>query len=204
MSQAVALDDLLAARTVWRGRAIAPRASDQSTGNPDLDAALPSGGWPENSLIEILLGADGVGEIDLLVPTLARMTQAKHTVVLIGPPYIPYAPAWQTRGVDLRYLEIVETDAKQAIWAFEQCLRSGSCAAVVGWPHKIDNHGLRRLQVAADTGHALGFAIRDRKHLDNPSPASLRLELTVGRQVAIRKCKGGVAPMRPFSVALCH
>ncbi|HEY2396807.1 MAG TPA: translesion DNA synthesis-associated protein ImuA [Rudaea sp.] len=204
MSQALALEDLLAAQHVWRGRPVAKPASGQPTGNPALDAALPSGGWPERSLIEILLGADGVGEIDLLMPTLARITQAKRTVVLIAPPYIPYAPAWQTRGVVLRHLDIVEADAKHSLWAFEQCLRSGSCAAVIGWPQQIDNHGLRRLQVAADTGHALGFAVRDRKHLDNPSPAALRLEISLNRQVSIRKCKGGVAPARSFPIALCH
>src|SRR5690606_36276985 len=95
---------------------------------------------------------------------------------LVAPPYLPYAPAWQVAGVDLRHLEIIEADARGALWAFEQCLRSAACAAVLGWPLQADPQALRRLQVAADSGDCLGFAFRDAKHAANPSPAALRLE----------------------------
>jgi hypothetical protein len=204
MGQVVALDELLSARTVWRGQPSARPPSREPTGHEDLDQALPSGGWPERALTEILLPADGTGEIDLLLPTLQRLTQARKTVVLIAPPYIPYAPAWQSRGIDLRHIHIVEAEPKKALWAFEQTLRSGACAAVLGWPKTIDHHGLRRLQVAADTGQALGFALRDRTHADNASPAALRLEISVDRQVLVRKCRGGVAPSQSFPLPVLH
>jgi cell division inhibitor SulA len=204
MGQVLALDDLLLARQVWRGRNDALPLSKQSTGHAALDDALPLGGWPERSLTEILIPADGVGELDLLIPTLERLTQAGRAVALIAPPYIPYAPAWQVRGIDLRHLHIVQAEQRQAVWAFEQTLRSGACAAVVGWPQKIDHHALRRLQVAADTGQTLGFALRDVRHADNASPAALRLEIRVDRQVIVRKCRGGPAPARAFPIALRH
>lgn len=70
----------------------------------------------------------------------------------------------------------------------------------LGWPHKADHHALRRLQVAADTGAALGFAIRDRRHAEQASPAALRLEIQVDRQVRIRKCRGGNPPPRAFAL----
>ncbi len=203
MGQVLALQDLIASNQVWRGQAsAAPEASDP-TGLPALDAALPSGGWPEASLTEILLEADGIGELDLLVPTLVRLTQANKLVALIAPPYVPYPPAWQSRGVMLKQLHIVEAESKLAIWAMEQCLRSGSFAAVLGWPVKIDHHGLRRLQVAADSGHALGFVLRDKCHADNASPAPLRLEIGIARAVNVRKCRGGVPPQRAFPIP-CH
>ena len=146
------------------------------------------------------MGADGVGEIDLLTPTLVRLTQTGKTVVLVAPPYIPYAPAWQVRGIALASLMVIDAEPRQAVWAFEQCLRSGSCAAVIGWPQRIDHSALRRLQVAATTGHALGFAIRDRQHAENASPAALRLEIGLDRQVIVRKCRGGIAPARVFPI----
>ncbi len=204
MGQVVALDDLLLSRQVWRGRSTALPLSRQSTGHASLDGALPLGGWPERSLTEILIPADGVGELDLLMPTLERFTQAGKAVVLIAPPYIPYAPAWQVRGVDLRHLHIVEAEPRQAVWAFEQALRSGACAAVVGWPQKVNHHALRRLQVAADTGQSLGFAVRDLRHADDASPAALRLEIGMERQVFVRKCRGGPAPASAFPIALRH
>lgn len=204
MGEVLALNDLMLSRQVWRGRRESLPLSQESTGHAALDAALPLGGWPERSLTEILLPADGVGELDLLMPTLERFTQAGKTVVLIAPPYIPYAPGWQVRGIDLRHLHIIEADARQAVWAFEQTLRSGACAVVLGWPHKANHQAMRRLQVAADAGHTLGFALRDKRHADSASPAALRLEIDGDRQVHVRKCRGGPASTRAFPIALRH
>ena len=204
MSAVVALDTLLAARTLWHaGRSAVIAADGEPTGHAALDALLPQGGWPRRALTELLLPADGVGELSLLLPTLARCTQAGERVVLVAPPYVPYAPALQAAGVDLSQLRIIEAAPRDALWAFEQCLRSGSCSAVLGWPQQADARVLRRLQVAADTGQCLGFALRDRRHLANPSPAALRLEaVRAERGIAwqVRKCRGGPVPAMPFVV----
>jgi cell division inhibitor SulA len=154
------------------------------------------------ALTEILMPVDGVGELRLVLPTFARLTQGHRPVVLIAPPYLPCAMGWRQQGVNLHRLTIVDAEEKQVLWAAEQCLRSGSCAAVLAWPHQADDRSLRRLQVAADTGRALAFVFRDRKHLTNASPASLRLELTTTPSTAIwvRKCRGGNVPTQaiPF------
>ena len=203
MAQAVALDTLLAARTLWHaGRGAALPADGEPTGHAGLDALLPQGGWPRRALTELLLPADGVGELSLLLPTLARMTRDGGTVALVAPPYIPYAPAWQDAGVDLAGLQVIDASPRDALWAFEQCLRSGACAAVLGWPLQADASALRRLQVAADSGACLGFALRDRRHAANASPAALRLECVHDVQGRpswqVRKCRGGPAPARAF------
>ena len=205
MGAVVALDTLLAARTLWHaGRSAAIAADGEPTGHDALDALLPQGGWPRRSLTELLLPADGVGELALLLPTLARMTQAGSTVAVIAPPYVPYAPAWQAAGVDLSLLEIVDAAPRDALWAFEQCLRSGACAAVLGWPVQADGPALRRLQVAADSGECLGFALRDRRHAANPSAAAVRLEAVSDAQGGstwqVRKCRGGPAPAQTFAL----
>jgi hypothetical protein len=195
------LDAMLSARTVWRaGRTPVLDADGEPTGHAGLDALLPQGGWPRAALTELLLPADGVGELALLLPALARLTQAGGIVAVVAPPYLPYAPAWQAAGVDLRHLEIVEADARGALWAFEQCLRSAACAAVLGWPLQADAQALRRLQVAADSGDCLGFAFRDAKHAANPSPAALRLEYAAAGEGGwyVRKCRGANPPARPF------
>ncbi|WP_243708096.1 translesion DNA synthesis-associated protein ImuA [Luteimonas arsenica] len=197
------LDAMLSARTVWRA-ARAPAVADdgEPTGHDALDALLPQGGWPRAALTELLLPADGVGELSLLLPTLARLTRAGGVVALVAPPYLPYAPAWQAADVDLRQLEIIQADARGALWAFEQCLRSAACAAVLGWPLQADGPALRRLQVAADSGDCLGFAFRDAKHAANPSPAALRLEYAAVGEGGwhVRKCRGANPPARPFKL----
>lgn len=199
-----AIDSLLATRTIWHaGRSASASLGDgEPTGHAALDALLPQAGWPRGALTELLLPADGVGELGLLLPTLARLTNAGDHVVLIAPPYLVYAPAWQAAGVDLGALDIVEAPARDALWAFEQCLRSGACAAVVGWPQQADAQALRRLQVAADSGNCLGFAVRDHKHAGNPSPAALRLLYAAdSSRWHVRKCRGGPVPALGFAQA---
>jgi len=208
MSAVIALDTLLSARTLWHaGRNAVIAADGEPTGHDALDALLPQHGWPRRALTELLLPADGVGELSLLMPTFTRLTQASDTVVLIAPPYLPYAPAWQAAGIDLAHLQIIEAAARDALWAFEQCLRSGACAAVVGWPTHADAPALRRLQVAADSGQCLGFALRDRRHAANPSAAALRIEavrdVRDGMTWQVRKCRGGPTPTRAFVPVAC-
>lgn len=202
MAAVVDIDALLAARTLWHaGRSAVIAADGEPTGHAALDALLPQGGWPRRALTELLLPADGVGELSLLLPTLARCTQQGERVAVIAPPYLPYAPAWQAAGVDLSQLRIVEAAPRDALWALEQCLRSGACAAVLGWPQQADARALRRLQVAADSGQCLGFVLRDRRHAANPSPAALRLEAVAdarGTAWQVRKCRGGPVPSMPF------
>ena len=205
MGAVVALETLLrrADPVACRPQRRRSAADGEPTGHAALDALLPQGGWPRRALTELLLPADGVGELELLLPTLARLTQAGAAGRGDRTAVLPYAPAWQAAGVDLRSCRSSKPTPRDALWAFEQCLRSGACAAVLGWPPQADAQALRRLQVAADSGDCLGFAFRDRRHAANPSPAALRLE-HVGDQCArwhVRKCRGGQLPSRTFALA---
>lgn len=204
-SAAPMLDELLARQTVWHaGRAPLAAARGEPSGHAALDALLPQGGWPCAALTELLIGCDGIGELTLLLPTLTRLTARGDRVVLIAPPYLPYPPAWRAAGVALEHLHVVDASPRDALWAFEQCLRSGTCAAVLGWPMQATAQALRRLQVAADSGDCLGFAFRERKHAANPSPAALRLEHVPAAQRGhwhVRKCRGGNPPAQAFALA---
>ncbi len=203
MSAVLALDALLDARKVWRAT-VAPisEVAPQPTGHAGLDARLPQGGWPDHAVTEVLLPLDGVGELALIFPTLARLTQGGRRVVLVAPPYRVHAPAWARAGIVLSQLQVVQATARDALWAAEQCLRSAACGAVLCWPQQADDRALRRLQVAAETGQCLGFAFRDAKHARNPSPAALRIELdAVRREARVLKCRGGLAPAQPIAFA---
>lgn len=190
----VALDALLDERRLWKGRALGRASSTQPTGHAALDALLPGGGWPDAALSEVLLPAAGVGELQVLWPTLARLSAAGERVALVAPPHIPFPPAWLAAGVDLRGLVLVQASGRDVLWAAEQCLRSGSCGAVLCWPGAVDDRALRRLQVAAETGQTLAFAYRASHDAFNPSPAALRLLLEAPGRVRVLKCRGGVAP----------
>ena len=206
MGQVLALDALLSAQRVWRGQPVAPARTAQPTGHASLDALLPGGGWPEAALTELLLPADGVGELRLLLPTLARLTQAAQPVVLVAPPYLPFPAGWRQGGVDLAHLHLVDAPPREALWAAEQCLRAGACGAVLCWPAKADDRALRRLQVAAEVGQCIGLAFRPMQAARNPSPAALRvaIEPSAGdapRQLRVLKCRGANAPARAIQLA---
>ena len=207
MASVVALDSLLDSRRVWRGQPQARPTSRQPTGFAALDAQLPSGGWPESALSELLLPMDGIGELRLLWPTLARLSQASDAtsdekIVLIAPPYLPFASAWANAGIRLDKLQIVLAQPRDVLWATEQCLRSAACAAVLCWPLQADDRALRRLQVAAETGQCLGFAMRDAKAAANPSPAALRIVIdTAPAQLRVIKCRGGNPPTQPLPLS---
>jgi hypothetical protein len=56
--------------------------------------------------------------------------------------------------------------------------------------------------VAADSGHALAFVVRARRHVMQGSPAALRLELDALPQtrVWVRNCRGGAVPAQPVAL----
>ena len=202
MGAVVALDTLFNGGRVWKGRPAVPPASVHPTGLAALDAVLPTGGWPELALSEILMAKEGVGELQLVLPTLARLSTAGERIVLVAPPYTPYPHAWQNAGVDLRQLSVIQAEARDVLWAVEQCLRSGSCGAVLCWPRKADDRALRRLQVAAETGQTLAFAWRALSEAVNSSPAALRLAVEAKpAQVRVLKCRGGLAHPAPIALA---
>jgi len=205
MTSVVALNHLLDARHLWRGQSRVFPPNTQPTGHAALDAALPGGGWPESALSEILFATTGIGELRLLWPTLARLTISGERVVLVAPPHVPYPQAWLSAGVDLRQLVIIKAQGRDVLWTAEQCLRSGSCGAVLCWPQQADDRALRRLQVAAETGQTLAFAYRPLREAVNSSPAALRLAIEAKpAQLRVLKCRGGLAPARPIPAAAWH
>ena len=189
-----ALADLLRHPGIWRrSGASRPKIDAEPTGLADLDARLPGGGWPRGALSEILIEHDGIGECSLLLPALAALTAAKQRVVFVTPPYVPYAPALAAAGIDLSYVVHIDASAADMHWTAEQCLRAGCCGAVLSWMPHTDYQKLRRLQLAAETGAAIGFVFRSLNAARETSPAALRVQVSVaesGPRIEILKCRG--------------
>jgi hypothetical protein len=197
---------LLARPDIRRGGELARVASASvPTGFTQLDAELPGGGWPTGSLTELLPSHDGIGELRILGPALAALAQSGKRLAWIAPPYLPYAPALATAGIDLARLLIVRTRAaRDALWAAEQALQSATCGAVLIWPSAAKYVALRRLQLAAEPSRALTVLFRPPSAAGEASPAGLRLALGTaagGLAVEILKRRGAVCA-RPVVVTL--
>ena len=186
-----ALDLLLQSNSVWRGAAPARFSATVSTGYAALDRELPGAGWPTGALTEILGSQEGIGELQLALPALARLSAAGERVVWLAPPHLPYAPALAAAGVDLARLAVVRAPARRdALWAAEQVLRAGPCRALLAWFRHARYEELRRLAVAAEASRACVLLFRPLEASSEPSPACLRLALEAhGGELSVRIVK---------------
>ncbi|MGE5320419.1 MAG: translesion DNA synthesis-associated protein ImuA [Hyphomicrobiaceae bacterium] len=191
---------------IWRGSQRAQTADDAlPTGFDELDELLPGSGWPRGALTELLLSRQGIGELRLLMPTLARLSEADGWLAWVAPPYVPYAAALAGVGIRLERLVVAKPPSEaDAWWTAEQALRSGACGALLAWLRAADERRMRRLQLAAETGHTWGVLFRHARAAQERSPAALRLLLEPaanGLAVHILKRRGGPVS-KPVIVAL--
>lgn len=184
-------------QAVWRADALAANTqagSVLSTGHAPLDAELPGGGWPVGALCEILQSHSAQSEWRLLLPALVAAQQGAHlqeaterrglpsvtaaTVVLIGPPHVPFGPALAAQGLAVQRLVWVKAQTPaERLWAAEQALRCEAVAAVLAWLPQVQAASLRRLHLAAQEHNKLLFVMRPAQAQRESSPAPLRLML---------------------------
>jgi len=200
------LESVLQHPGIWRGNQRAQTAEDAlPTGFAELNALLPGGGWPCGALTEVLLSRQGIGELRLITPALARLSEADGWLAWVAPPYVPYAAALAAAGIDLKRLVVAKPPSEaDAWWTAEQALRSGACGALLAWLRAADERRMRRLQLAAETGHTWGVLFRHARAAQDRSPAALRLLLepvTDGLAVTILKRRGGPVS-KPVFVAM--
>lgn len=185
------LGALLNRADLWRGRQRNRPRSDTgqlSTGFPALDQAL-GGGWPLGALTECLVPDAGVGELQLLLPALVQLSDQGRWLAWVAPPWQPYPPALAQAGIDLRRTLLIRPDnATDCLWAMEQCLRSGVCGAVLGWPppHQNGPAANRRLQLAAEEGACWGVLFPPGGAPAGHVTAALRLRVTAGPRQTLR------------------
>ena len=193
-------DDILKHPSIWRiGQMPVSVKAGISSGHPTLDAVLPSHGWAQAEMTEILTNEQGIGELLLLAPAIRQLTQAGRSVVLIAPPYLPYPMALESIGVALNRIVLILAEGDEQLWATEQAARSGACGLVITWgSHKRkqwSNAALRRLQVAATNGNTALMVYRPADAILEASPAPTRLVVSASEgmlQVKVAKRRGAL------------
>ena len=187
------LESLLQHPAIWRGRSAA-QVDVVPSGFPLLDASLPGGGWPRAGLIEILVPTIGTGELYVLLPALAALTRkpSARWCAWIAPPFELFAPALVAHGVALGKVFVAR--AEKPLWAFEQSLVCGACEAVLVWAPSTPARDIRRLQLAAEKGRALGVLFRPQAAARESSSAVLRMVVEPaeqGARITLLKSRGG-------------
>ncbi len=192
--QAAAFQNPSLIRGVWRGRERAIQTTEP-TGWTALNSHLPGDGWPVGSVTELICDRTGIGEFGLLMPLVARLTNAGKRVAFVAPPYLPYAHGLAGHGVKLGRVVLLSPESPdEALWAAEQTLRSSSFGLVAVWPKAVSDRDLRRLQLAAETGGAVAVLYRPRSAASQHSTAALRIAVSsseMGLKLEILKNRGG-------------
>jgi len=199
-----ALEHIIQRNDTWRGRHnhfmnISANGDSHyhgslSTGYETLDTELQQGGWPCNGAIELLSDGCGLGAMGLFLPAMEALGKKEKWQVFIAPPYTPYAPLLEARGIDTGQILLIHPRNRQdLLWSIEQALRSTTCSAVFSWmgAGEYRYSELRKLQLAAAGSDTLSVLFRPNHAAKNHAPASLRLQIKEYRKVHILKQRGG-------------
>lgn len=184
------IDLLERKQLIWHGRDYRPPQDVVPSGHAVFDEKL-AGGFPKNGVVSIESQV-GVGELRFLMNTLATK---ERLLVFINPPGILCAEFFYHQGLDLNNILVIYPRQKnEALWASEQCLKSGACSAVMLWHNMFEIHHVKRLQVASDEGNCLQFLMRS-NHIKSASlPVSMNMQFAPhvqGLDITINKRKGG-------------
>jgi len=183
---------------IWRGDELGHIASKVgSSGWSELDAELPGGGWPLQSVTEVLAAQPSVLEWRLLGPALRLIVAAGSQVVVIGPPLQPHLPGLLHEGLDERQLVWIQAEfPAERLWVTEQLIKSNAAGAIVSWLPQARQEQLRRLQVCAQACEGLVFLCRSEAARYEASPAPLRIHASIGLdwelKVSVLKRRGPV------------
>ncbi len=188
------LEELTRRRLVWRGGA-SLKVDSRATGIELLDQKL-GGGLPASGVIDVQ-SLQGIGELRLLLPLLAQpeiqQQEQPRLCSFVAPPAQLNAEALTGLGLPVaRTLIIKSQKPSEALWAAEQCLKSGACRAVLLWHKSMSLPQARRLQLASQEGRAQLFLMRETNA--EPLPVSLSLRLSAqarGLNISIPKRRGG-------------
>lgn len=178
---------------LWQGNIKQGNEAGISTGFLNLDQILPTQGWPNKALIEMMVPYWGIGELRLLLPAMLRLNQQRRQIVWIAPPYLPYAPALANAGLNLQYVLVVDAQSGNISWAMERLLYTESCGMVLAWPGHLTALETRRLQLAAEAGETIGVVLHTVDTRWRATCAALRLQIqsvTNGVTVDIIKARG--------------
>lgn len=167
-------------QALWRGSDLGGQTGPVlSSGFSALDAELPGGGWPCQSVCEVLSPQSSVLEWRIVGPALNRVVEGGGKVVVVGPPKTPHLPGLRHSGIDEKHLVWIQAGApSERLWCTEQLVKSGACGALVAWLPQARPEQIRRLQVCAQACDGPVFLFRPAAAQHEASAAPLRVMAT--------------------------
>ncbi|WP_108127632.1 cell division inhibitor SulA [Saccharospirillum mangrovi] len=124
----------------------------------------PASTTPLGAFTEVMCHHGGLNQLQLLVPTLAKLSQEQERwITFIAPPCLPNNSALKRAGVDTRKVRVVHTRSVTDYWkTLQEALENGLSSTVLAWPPHGEFNDLRRevLKQASMSGHTQTFVFR--------------------------------------------
>jgi len=148
-----------------------------SSGRAALDGLLAAGGFRRGTLVEWFAETPGSGATQSALLAARQAVDAGRPLVVVDRPGQFHPPA-VVGQFDWRHTLLVRpARLDDARWACDQALRTPGVGAVVAWVDDGDERWLRRWQLAAETGGALGLVIRHMQRLPEACFSDVRLRV---------------------------
>jgi protein ImuA len=145
---------------------------------PPLADALPHGGLPTGSLVELLSTRAGSGAWTLALLMARAICGEQRSLVIADLERAFYPPAAARLGIDLTRTLILRSPRREhAQAALVQSLRCPAVGAVIGGCERLTSAEYRALQLAAQSGGGIGLLLRPASARGVPSFAEIRLLL---------------------------
>jgi len=161
-----------------------------SSGFRALDKLLPAGGVRRGSLLEWLAATEASGAAALASAVACRMAAAPaggailivdrrglfHPPAVL--PWLEEACGGRSEALAGRLVVVRPKSDDDELWAIDQALRCGGVAAVLAWPQRVHPTALRRWQLAAKAGGAVGLLVRPQAVQQESSWAEARVRVS--------------------------
>ena len=139
---------------------------------------LSHDGRPVADMIEMISMHRGIDELKILMPLMKSFTSKNKRILLVAPPYVAFAPHLVSSGVDIRMLDVVQSDSSCAdvISLIEQALHNDEYAMVITWLDWLPNSIVKKLQLAINASKKILVMFRQHEHHNSPVNMQFKIQ----------------------------
>ena len=136
--------------------------------------------------IELVSAQRGLDELKILMPLMKSITNKGKRILLIAPPSVAFAPYLVSFGVDIRMLDVVQSDSScvEVIKQIEQALQDDEHAMLVTWLDWLPGSVVKRIQLAANASKKI--LILFKQHENQNSPLNMQIKVQFNEQNSVK------------------
>lgn len=144
-----------------------------------LSELIPPHLWNHGGVIEVISEQHHINQLQLLLPTLAQLTQGGRWLAWVASPFRCTSQSLQQLNTDpYRLLQIHPGKQSHHLNVVGRALSTGRCGVVMAWSKHHNDQELQQLKQAARRGNAIGVLFSQTpSHKNTSCSADLQVHL---------------------------